>query len=183
MIKNYTVNKKVQAKPSFLKGLLSLVAFLMILGSVIFTMWTLGVKIAEVISPHKTYTSSTVFMERFFDLVNTKRKEAGCEPVSKSDALELAAYDRAKYLGSFENITVSAHKGWVETLSKYYNFKSAGENLAQGYDNQEAAFNALMSSDSHRANILDCEFTQMGVARWGNITVQLFATPVLNDNN
>lgn len=183
MNRNYTVNKNtVQKKPSFIKGLISLVAFLMVLGSVIFTMWTLGVKIAEKIS-HKTYTSSIVFNEHFYDLTNNARKEAGCDPVYRSDALELAAYERAKKLGTYENISIPAHAGWVETLSKYYNFKSAGENLAQGFNSQEDTFNALMASDSHRENILDCGFTQMGVARWGNITVQLFGSPVLNDNN
>jgi uncharacterized protein YkwD len=38
-----------------------------------------------------------------------------------------------------------------------------GENIAAGYDSAQRVFNAWMNSDGHRANILNCRFTKIGI--------------------
>lgn len=47
-------------------------------------------------------------------------------------------------------------------------YGSAGENIAMGFSSAEAVVNAWMNSPSHRANILDARFTQMGVGYVSN---------------
>ncbi len=42
-------------------------------------------------------------------------------------------------------------------------YRTAGENIAQGYSTPQAVMNGWMNSSGHRANILNASFTQIGV--------------------
>jgi uncharacterized protein YkwD len=42
-------------------------------------------------------------------------------------------------------------------------YKTAGENIAKGQKTPQAVVTAWMNSDSHRANILNKNFTKLGV--------------------
>ena len=42
-------------------------------------------------------------------------------------------------------------------------YKTAGENIARGYQTPVAVVNAWMSSPGHRANILNSTYTHIGV--------------------
>ena len=42
-------------------------------------------------------------------------------------------------------------------------FKTAGENIAYGYSTPEAVVNSWMNSEGHRKNILNPNYTQIGV--------------------
>ena len=42
-------------------------------------------------------------------------------------------------------------------------YRTAGENIAMGYQTPEAVVDGWMNSDGHRANILNASFTQIGV--------------------
>nr|WP_320119665.1 CAP domain-containing protein [uncultured Marinifilum sp.] len=58
-----------------------------------------------------------------------------------------------------------------------YNFIYAGENIANGYSSEQAVVNAWLSSQAHCANIMNSNFTEMGVGRVGNYWTQDFGTP------
>ena len=53
-------------------------------------------------------------------------------------------------------------------------FWTAGENIAAGTSNPEAAMEMWMNSEGHRANILSGDFTHIGVGYQDNAWVQLF---------
>ncbi len=55
-------------------------------------------------------------------------------------------------------------------------YRTAGENIAQGYSTPQAVFNGWMNSSGHRANILNGGFTQIGVGyvKDGNYWTQMF---------
>ena len=55
-------------------------------------------------------------------------------------------------------------------------YRSAGENIAQGYASAQAVVNAWMNSPGHRANILSSSYTQIGVGYVanGNHWTQMF---------
>jgi uncharacterized protein YkwD len=55
------------------------------------------------------------------------------------------------------------------------NLASAGENLVKGMDTPENIHKALMSSPTHRKNILDPRFERIGVGCYDYICVELFA--------
>ena len=47
-------------------------------------------------------------------------------------------------------------------------YKTAGENIAKGQKTPEAVVNAWMNSEGHRANILNSNYTQMGLGYTAN---------------
>lgn len=55
-------------------------------------------------------------------------------------------------------------------------YRSAGENIAQGYSTPQAVVNAWMNSSGHRKNILNPSFTRIGVGyvKNGNYWTQMF---------
>ncbi|MBQ8835078.1 MAG: SafA/ExsA family spore coat assembly protein [Oscillospiraceae bacterium] len=55
-------------------------------------------------------------------------------------------------------------------------FRSAGENIAKGYTTSQAVVNGWMNSSGHRANILNANFTHIGVGyvAGGNYWTQMF---------
>ncbi len=55
-----------------------------------------------------------------------------------------------------------------------YKYVYAGENLAKDFYSDYQAMRALMRSPTHRENILMREYTNVGIGRCGNITVQHF---------
>ena len=55
-------------------------------------------------------------------------------------------------------------------------YRSAGENIAKGYATPQAVVNAWMNSSGHRANILNANYTHIGVGyvAGGNYWTQMF---------
>ena len=55
-------------------------------------------------------------------------------------------------------------------------YRSAGENIAKGYATPQAVVNGWMNSSGHRANILNANFTHIGVGyvSGGNYWTQMF---------
>lgn len=99
-------------------------------------------------------------------LVNKERAEAGL-PALKYD-WELARV--AKYKSKdMNNVGYFSHNsptyGSPFTMMKDFgiSYKSAGENIARGQASAEEVVNAWMNSPGHRENILDGDFTHIGV--------------------
>ena len=57
-------------------------------------------------------------------------------------------------------------------------YRSAGENIAKGYATPQAVVNGWMNSSGHRANILNANYTQIGVGyvASGNYWTQMFVS-------
>ena len=65
-----------------------------------------------------------------------------------------------------------------------YSYRMAGENIAAGAATAEAVMELWMNSPGHRANILNCGYTQIGVgyaynagSDYGHYGTHVFATP------
>lgn len=52
---------------------------------------------------------------------------------------------------------------WDRMVAAGYSYSWAGENIAAGYQTPEAVVGGWMNSPDHRANILNCAFTETGV--------------------
>jgi len=93
-------------------------------------------------------------------------------PLVPSIPLSQVAQDRAEYLcGHPLN-----HEGFQMFFVKrgYYPTPYQGENLAIGFSSDKAVQLAWENSPTHRANITDPRFTEVGVGRACGITVELF---------
>ena len=90
-----------------------------------------------------------------FDLVNAKRKEAGLGALTWNSGLEQASAVRAVEASqSFSHTRPDGSDWWTVNSNLMY-----GENLAKGYATAQEAVTAWMNSPTHKANIMDREFT------------------------
>ncbi|MCL2053901.1 MAG: CAP domain-containing protein [Oscillospiraceae bacterium] len=101
------------------------------------------------------------YAEAVLDLVNAERKKAGVRSLQLDGNLCKAAEVR-----SAEIITKFSHtrpngKSWSTAVEGRYN--SLGENIAAGYKTPQEVVKGWMSSPGHRENILNPNFTKMGV--------------------
>ena len=89
-----------------------------------------------------------------FDLVNTKRQEAGLGALTWNSGLEQASAVRAVEASqSFSHTRPDGSDWWTVNSNLMY-----GENLAKGYASAQEAVDAWMASPTHKENIMDNEF-------------------------
>lgn len=114
------------------------------------------------------------------DLINGARLELGLQPLLRNAELDEVALARARHLvgnGYFDHYAPDGTSAFSELAVRGLLYRLAGENLARNNypPNQTvaAAFEGLMASPGHRANILEPMFGAVGVAvvRDGNVWV------------
>ena len=124
------------------------------------------------------------------DLVNELRQANGLPELRYNAELSKVAYDKAKDMvekNYFSHHAVSY--GSPFEMMKCYGivFTKAAENIA-GNQTVEGAFYAWTSSNDHKANILNEEYTDTGIGIYqspvyGKIVVQMFITISKKDMN
>lgn len=114
------------------------------------------------------------------DAMNGARLELGLQPLVRYAELDEVALARARHLvgnGYFDHYAPDGTSAFSELAVRRLLYRLAGENLARNNypPNQTvaAAFEGLMASPGHRANILEPMFGAVGVAvvRDGNVWV------------
>lgn len=104
--------------------------------------------------------------DRVVQLVNERRGEAGLAPVSVSGQLTTAAQnhsaDQAR-TGVMSHTGSDGSNTGTRISRTGYRYRTYGENVAAGYGSADAVMTAWMNSSGHRANILNGNFTQIGV--------------------
>jgi uncharacterized protein YkwD len=107
------------------------------------------------------------FAEQVVVLVNVERAEEGCNPVTMHPQLNQAALAHSEdmALNDFFDHTGSDGSSVTDRMEAagYVNWLTAGENIAAGQTTPEAVMTAWMNSPGHRANILNCDFEDIGV--------------------
>lgn len=94
-----------------------------------------------------------------FDMVNTRRQEAGLSSLTWNSGLEQAAAVRAIEASQlFSHTRPDGSDWWTVNSDLMY-----GENLAKGYSTADSAVQAWMDSPTHKANILDGEFKSIAI--------------------
>ncbi|GAA1407784.1 CAP domain-containing protein [Oerskovia paurometabola] len=109
-------------------------------------------------------------------LVNTHRAAAGCPALRADDRLGRAATLHAQDMvaqGYFSHTSLDGRTFGDRVTAQGY-ARPGGENIAAGQKTAQAVVDAWMASEGHRANILNCDFTTMGLGRAGNTWVQVF---------
>lgn len=104
--------------------------------------------------------------ERVLVLVNAEREKAGCAPLTENAKLTKAAQDHSQDMADHQNMSHTGSDGssMTDRLARVgYKFRSAGENVAYGYNTPESVMDGWMNSSGHRANILNCGFKEIGI--------------------
>ncbi|MEV0152147.1 CAP domain-containing protein [Micromonospora sp. NPDC050686] len=144
---------------------------------------------APTASPSRTSTGTTTSsgltaeLQKVVDLVNQERAKAGCQALSVDGKLTQAAQAHSQDQADHRKMSHDGSDGsdaGARLDRVGYAWRAYGENVAWNQQSPEAVMDAWMNSPGHRANILNCGFTEIGVgvARSnGPYWTQDFGTP------
>lgn len=99
-------------------------------------------------------------------LVNVEREKSGIQALSMSNELLHVATVKSQDIVDHNYFShTSPIFGGLRELLEYHSisYMRAGENLATGQKTPESVVNAWMSSDGHRANIMNPAFKKIGI--------------------
>lgn len=123
------------------------------------------------------------------ELTNAKRAEQGLGPLVYNSLLTQAAQAKAgdMYANNYwAHYSPQGKSPWNFIVSAGYKYIYAGENLARDFNDPGSLVDAWMASPTHRSNILDKNFKEIGVSvsdgsltgREGVLVVQMFGSAV-----
>jgi uncharacterized YkwD family protein len=124
-------------------------------------------------------------VQQVVDLVNQERAKNGLQPLAVDTRLMQMAHDKAVDMRDHNYFDhQSPTYGSPFDMMKEYgiSFSYAGENIAAGQKTPQEVMNAWMNSSGHRANILNPNYTKIGVGfvtggQYGTEWVQEFIRP------
>jgi hypothetical protein len=100
-------------------------------------------------------------------ITNEARRAAGLADLRANPALDAAAARKLDDMAAqqyFAHVTPDGKQPWDFILAAGYRYRSAGENLGKGFNDPSALVNAWMGSPSHRANLVNTGYREIGVA-------------------
>lgn len=119
--------------------------------------------------PSEGTNSNVSYVQQIVNLVNAERAKVGLAPLTLDTTVTKAAQVRAEEIVSSFSHTRPNGTSFATALKEAgASYRGAGENIAWGQKSPEAVMNAWMNSDGHRANILDKNFTTIGVGYYQN---------------
>jgi uncharacterized protein YkwD len=103
--------------------------------------------------------------EQVFTLVNQQRQQAGCAAFTEDSHLDTAAQSHSSDMATQHYFDHTTPSGVTfdkrETAAGYPS--PGGENIAMGQTSAQQVMTDWMNSPGHRANILNCDFTAIGI--------------------
>ncbi|MEC4017845.1 CAP domain-containing protein [Streptomyces sp. H27-D2] len=103
---------------------------------------------------------------RILQLVNKERATAGCRPLSADARLNRAAQSYTDSMAATGELSHTGPDG-VELPERVkrvgFTWSAVGENIARGQTSAESVMDSWMKSPGHRANILNCDYRDLGV--------------------
>ncbi|MBU0707076.1 CAP domain-containing protein [Patescibacteria group bacterium] len=105
--------------------------------------------------------------DQIIQLTNEERQKNGLGTLSQNNALSQAASNKAQDMlanGYFDHTGPDGTRPWDWISATGYAYLYAGENLAKDFTSASSTVTALMNSPSHRKNILNGNYTNIGVA-------------------
>ena len=110
---------------------------------------------------------ATIEKPDIITLVNAERQKNGLAPLSANAKLDQTAQMKAQDMtlnNYFAHTSPTGISPWFWFQKGGYDYQFAGENLAVDFNDASAVVKAWMDSPSHRANMLNPNFSEVGVA-------------------
>ncbi|GGR27490.1 CAP domain-containing protein [Streptomyces roseolus] len=104
--------------------------------------------------------------DQVLSLVNAERAKAGCGPLTANATLARAAQAHSDDMAArdfFDHTNPDGADPGDRVTAAGYPWSTYGENIAMGQRTPEQVMEAWMNSPGHRANILNCDFKELGV--------------------
>ncbi|OIO46819.1 MAG: hypothetical protein AUJ28_01865 [Parcubacteria group bacterium CG1_02_37_51] len=131
---------------------------------------------------------SPISQPNLVELTNQIRAVKELSPLLFNDQLQQAAMDKANDLIKNNYFSHNSPQGkpfntWIEETG--YEYQIIGENLATGYATNKEVMKAWMDSPTHRDNILNQKYREIGIAvikkeidhQEQTLVVQIFGSP------
>lgn len=135
-------------------------------------------------------TSVHPFVQEVVNLTNQARQANGCNvTLTMNEKLNRAAYAHSEDMARrsyFDHVSPEGVTPGDRITAAGYTWSVYGENIASGYSTPASVVQGWMESSGHRANILNCNFTAIGVGyverpddplRFRTYWTQVLATP------
>lgn len=133
--------------------------------------------------------SSSITASDVVERTNAERQKVGLAPLKVNSALTQAAQAKATHMFAHQYWAHSAPDGtqpWAFFKTAQYNYSVAGENLARDFMNAPEMMDAWMSSPTHKANIVNQKYQEIGIGVLNGelngvettLVVQFFGTPM-----
>ncbi|MEA1936549.1 MAG: CAP domain-containing protein [Patescibacteria group bacterium] len=135
--------------------------------SLFFTLFLTVVNSEVILADNLSYNNPQITPAKILSLTNKARKEKGLPALVVNQKLVSAAEAKAGDMFRyqyFEHNSPSGATPWSWIKAAGYDYHYAGENLAIDFVTAERAHKALMASDSHRENILNQKYTEIGIS-------------------
>lgn len=150
-----------------------------------FNWWTISTK------PQTLAYATNVSRQGLLDATNTQRQARSLGALALNSQLSGAAQAKADDMAAknyWSHQTPEGKQPWDFIESAGYKFQKAGENLAYGFSTNTTTVSGWMNSQSHKDNLLDESFLEVGfgIANMSNyqsqgpqtIVVALYARPL-----
>lgn len=114
--------------------------------------------------PDVPESGESAYVQEILRLVNAERAKAGLAALTLDASVTKAAQVRAIEIEtSFSHTRPDGSSFSTALQEQGVSYRGSGENIAWGQKSPEAVMNAWMNSDGHRANILNKNFTAIGI--------------------
>lgn len=154
----------------------------------LFLVYQFGINFFLLVQPAILGFASNITPERVLELTNQERLKRGLSPLSINQTLSQAAQLKAGDMFAFNywsHVSPSGRDPWSFFKEAGYNYLYAGENLARDFMTSEAVVNAWMTSPTHKDNVLNERYQEIGLAVIDGtlngvettLVVQVFGTP------
>ena len=130
-----------------------------------------------VTQPSTGTTQDSAYEAEVVNLVNQERSKAGLAPLTSDPAIARVALDKAKdmYNNNYFSHQSPTYGSPFDMMRSYgISYSYAGENIAAGQRTPQEVVTAWMNSPGHKANILNANYTKIGVGYYNNQWVQMF---------
>ncbi len=132
-----------------------------------FILLQVGFSIISYTKPGVLGISANLDQKKLIELTNIERQKKGLLPVVENEALDQAAALKAQNMFAenyWAHFAPSGKTPWDFILGAGYKFTFAGENLAKNFYSPNEVVAAWMASPTHRDNLLNSNYKDIGIA-------------------
>lgn len=133
----------------------------------LFILLQVGFSIYGNLKPGILGVDSSIDQKSVIELTNEERVKNGLPPLTENLSLDKAAQAKAVNMFSenyWAHFAPSGKTPWDFIQGSGYRFSYAGENLAKNFYTSDEVVAAWMNSSSHKENIMNPKYQEMGIA-------------------
>lgn len=148
-----------RAKILHTSGVIFCIAFLLV--------FQLGLTLVHKVSPEVLGYASNISVGDLLNETNSRRSGAGLGQLSLNNELTNAAAGKASDMFTNQYWAHTSPQGqepWAFITGAGYNYVFAGENLARDFGDSKSVVDAWINSPSHKENLLNSRFQDVGFA-------------------